>query len=134
MKTAWADPFLLHLIALFPALLLAAVLLWWRRRREVAEALGDPVLVRRLAGTDLRRFPGGRAVLLVLAGALLGIAAAGPRWGNPATAARRERRRGAGAGCVQLHAGGGRGASRGWRGSGCWPARWWTGWPARGWG
>lgn len=83
MKTAWADPFLLHLIGLFPALLLAALLLWWRRRREVAEALGDPALVRRLAGTDLRRFPGRRAALLLLAGALLGVAAAGPRWGNP---------------------------------------------------
>jgi Ca-activated chloride channel family protein len=83
VKTAWADPFLLHLIGLFPALLLAAVLLWWRRRREVAEALGDPVLVRRLAGTDLRRFPGARAALLLLTGALLGVAAAGPRWGNP---------------------------------------------------
>ena len=45
----WEDPFLLHLIALFPALLLAALLLWWRRRRDVAEALGDPALVRRLA-------------------------------------------------------------------------------------
>lgn len=83
MKTAWADPFLLHLIGLFPALLLAALLLWWRRRREVAEALGDPVLVRRLAGTDLRRFPGRRAALLLPAGALLGVAAAGPRWGDP---------------------------------------------------
>jgi Ca-activated chloride channel family protein len=77
----WEDPFLLHLIALFPALLLAALLLWWRRRRDVAQALGDPALVRRLAGTDLRRFPGGRAALLLPAGALLGIAAAGPRWG-----------------------------------------------------
>lgn len=77
----WSDPFLLHLIALFPALLLAALLLWWRRRREVAEALGDPALVRRLAGADLRRFPGGRAALLLPAGALLGVAAAGPRWG-----------------------------------------------------
>ncbi|HEX2209389.1 MAG TPA: vWA domain-containing protein [Longimicrobium sp.] len=77
----WADPFLLHLIALFPALLLAALLLWWRRRREVAEALGDPALVRRLTGTDLRRFPRGRAALLLPAGALLGLAAAGPRWG-----------------------------------------------------
>lgn len=82
MKIAWADPFLLHLIALFPALLLAALLLWWRRRREVAAALGDPALVRRLAGTDLRRFPGWRAALLLPAGALLGVAAAGPRWGN----------------------------------------------------
>ena len=82
MNVVWADPFLLHLIALFPALLLAALLLWWRRRREVADALGDPSLVRRLAGTDLRRFPGRRAALLLPAGALLGVAAAGPRWGN----------------------------------------------------
>jgi Ca-activated chloride channel family protein len=78
----WEDPFLLHLIGLFPALLLAALLLWWRRRRDVAEALGDPALVRRLAGTDLRRFPGGRAALLLPAGALLGVAAAGPHWGD----------------------------------------------------
>jgi Ca-activated chloride channel family protein len=77
----WEDPFLLHLIALFPALLLAALLLWWRRRRDVAEALGDPALVRRLAGTDLRRFPVGRVALMLPAGALLGVAAAGPRWG-----------------------------------------------------
>ena len=81
--TRWADPFLLHLIGLFPALLLAALLLWWRRRREVADALGDPALVRRLAGTELRRFPFARAALLLSAGALLGVAAAGPRWGAP---------------------------------------------------
>jgi Ca-activated chloride channel family protein len=83
----WEDPFLLHLIALFPALILAALLLWWRRRRDVADALGDPALVRRLAGTDLRRFPGGRVALLLPAGALLGVAAAGPRWGAAETGA-----------------------------------------------
>jgi Ca-activated chloride channel family protein len=82
VSARWTDPFLLHLIVLFPALLLAALLLWWRRRREVAEALGDPALVRRLAGTELRRFPVGRAALLLPAGALLGVAAAGPRWGD----------------------------------------------------
>lgn len=81
MNARWADPFLLHLTVLFPALLFAALLLWWRRRREVAEALGDRALVRRLAGTELRRFPLGRAALLLPAGALLGVAAAGPRWG-----------------------------------------------------
>lgn len=78
----WADPFLLHLIALLPVLVLVGVLLWWRRRREVAEALGDPALVRRLAGTDLRAFPRRRAALLLPAAALLGVAAAGPRWGT----------------------------------------------------
>ena len=81
MEVRWADPFLLHLIALFPALLLAGVLLWWRRRREVASALGDAALVRRMAGTDLRAFPWRRAALLLPAAALLGVAAAGPRWG-----------------------------------------------------
>jgi Ca-activated chloride channel family protein len=77
----WADPFLLHLIALLPALVLVGLLLWWRRRREVADALGDPALLRRLAGTDLRAFPGRRAALLLPAAALLGVAAAGPHWG-----------------------------------------------------
>lgn len=77
----WADPFLLHLIALLPALVLVGLLLWWRRRRDVAEALGDPVLVARLAGGDLRAFPLRRAALLLPAAALLGVAAAGPRWG-----------------------------------------------------
>lgn len=80
----WADPFLLHLIALLPALLGVALLLWWRRRRDVAEALGDPALVSRLAGGDLRAFPLRRAALLLPAAALLGVAAAGPRWGGAA--------------------------------------------------
>lgn len=84
MSLRWADPFLLHLIALLPALVGVGLLLWWRRRREVAEALGDPALVRRLAGTDLRRFPLRRAALLLPAAALLGVAAAGPRWGRAA--------------------------------------------------
>jgi Ca-activated chloride channel family protein len=78
----WADPFLLHLIALFPAVLGVALLLWWRRRRDVADALGDAPLVRRLAGTELRAFPWRRALLLLPAAALLGVAAAGPRWGE----------------------------------------------------
>jgi Ca-activated chloride channel family protein len=78
----WADHSLLHLIALFPAILGIAMRLWWRRRRDVAEALGDPALVRRLTGTDLHAFPWKRAALLVPAAALLGTAAAGPRWGT----------------------------------------------------
>lgn len=81
MSVRWADPFLLHLIALLPALVLIGLLLWWRRRREVADALGDAALVRRMTGTDLRAFPFRRAALLLPAAALLGVAAAGPRWG-----------------------------------------------------
>lgn len=87
VNVRWADPFLLHLIALLPALVLAGLLLWWRRRRDVAEALGDPALVRRLAGTDLRAFPLRRAALLLPAAAALGVAAAGPRWGTAAVRA-----------------------------------------------
>ena len=78
MSARWAEPFLLHLVALFPALLLAALLLWRRRRREVADALADPALLTRLGGEGLRGFPWLRAALLLPAGALLGIAAAGP--------------------------------------------------------
>jgi Ca-activated chloride channel family protein len=89
VSVRWADPFLLHLIPLLPALVLVALLLWWRRRREVAEALGDPALVRRLAGDDLRSFPLRRAALLLPAAALLGVAAAGPRWGAAAEPAAR---------------------------------------------
>lgn len=84
MSARWAEPFLLHLVALFPALLLAALLLWWRRRREVAAALGDPALVRRLGGARLGGFPALRAALLLPAAALLGVAAAGPLGGPPA--------------------------------------------------
>ncbi|HEX6040974.1 vWA domain-containing protein [Longimicrobium sp.] len=84
VSVRWADPFLLHLIPLLPALVGIGLLLWWRRRREVGAALGDPALVRRLTGTDLRRFPVRRAALLLPAAALLGVAAAGPRWGPAA--------------------------------------------------
>ena len=79
----WSSPQLLHLVALFPAVAAAALLLWWRRRRDVADALGDAALVRRLAGVDLRAFPRRRAALVVPAAALLGLAAAGPRFGAP---------------------------------------------------
>jgi Ca-activated chloride channel homolog len=85
---AWTYPNLLHLAALLPTVAVAALLLHWRRRRHAAAALGDPALVRRLVGTDLRRFPRRSAALLVLAAASLGVAAAGPRWGNDAPAER----------------------------------------------
>jgi Ca-activated chloride channel homolog len=75
VSAQWAEPSLLHLVALFPALLLAALLLWWRRRRQVAAALGDHPAA---GGRGLGAFPVGRALLLLPAAALLGVAAAGP--------------------------------------------------------
>jgi Ca-activated chloride channel homolog len=81
---AWAYPNLLHLAALLPAVAAVAYLLYWRRRRHAAAALGDPALVRRLVGTDLRRFPRRSATLVGVAAAALGVAAAGPRWGDDA--------------------------------------------------
>jgi Ca-activated chloride channel homolog len=83
VSARWADPFLLHLVALFPALLLAALVLRWRRRRQVAAALGDPALLARLGGAGLGAFPALRTALLLPAGALLGVAAAGPLRGPP---------------------------------------------------
>jgi Ca-activated chloride channel homolog len=83
----WVYPNLLHLMVVLPAVAAAAFLLYWRRRRQAAAALGDPALVRRLTGADLRRFPRRSAALTVLAAAALGVASAGPRWGgDPAPA------------------------------------------------
>ncbi|MDB4952132.1 MAG: von Willebrand factor type [Gemmatimonadetes bacterium] len=77
----FARPWLLALAAVLPLLAVVGLWLFARRRRRVAERLGDPALVRRLAGQDLARFPWLRAVAVVPAMAALGIAAAGPRWG-----------------------------------------------------
>lgn len=74
-------PELLWLAVALPLAIAAALLGYVRRRRRVAFALGDPVLVSRLGVEDLARFPAVRLVLLTLAAALLGLAAADPRWG-----------------------------------------------------
>jgi Ca-activated chloride channel family protein len=73
---------LLALALLLPALVAFAIWAYARRRAFVARTLGDPVLVRRLGGGDLERFPWRRLFLLCLAAAALGMAAAGPRWGR----------------------------------------------------
>ena len=63
-----------------------ALALWMyvRRRRRVAELLGDPPLVRRLVGEDLRRVPWARVAAMLVATALLGLAATDPRSGEGA--------------------------------------------------
>ena len=75
-------PWLLALTLVLPLLTLAGLILMVRRRRRVAEALGDTGVIERLAGTGLRGFPRKRAALLLPAAALLGVAAADPRWGR----------------------------------------------------
>lgn len=78
----FSRPELLVLAVFLP--LLAAGLVWAYslRRRRAAEVLGDASLLARLGAPDLRRFPLRRLVLVALAAAALGIAAAGPRWGT----------------------------------------------------
>jgi Ca-activated chloride channel homolog len=69
-------------------LLLLALAMWLyvRRRRRVAAAFGDPDLLARLLGTDLRRPPWRRLSLVLAAGAALAVALADPRWGSGAEA------------------------------------------------
>jgi Ca-activated chloride channel homolog len=57
---------------LLPLVLLAAMGLYILRRRRVARALGEPAMVTRLLGTDLRRVP----VLTVLTVLLAGVGVA----------------------------------------------------------
>ncbi len=73
---------LLYLALLGPALVGAAV---WRhaaRRRAAGRALGDAQLLGRLGARSLFQFPIVRLILMTVALAMLGIAAAGPRWGT----------------------------------------------------
>jgi Ca-activated chloride channel family protein len=74
-------PDLLPLALIAPLLVVAAIWFYARRRRRIASGFSDPQLMARLGGADLLRFPTGRLVLLALAAAALGFAAAGPRWG-----------------------------------------------------
>ena len=78
----FARPSMVGLALLLPGLLAIFVALYANRRRRVADALGESDLVSRLGGGELRRFPARRLLLMMLAGAALGIAAAGPRWGR----------------------------------------------------
>jgi Ca-activated chloride channel homolog len=77
----FARPGLLFLAVLLPLVVGAAVWFHARRRRRVAELFGDEHLLNRLGGQELRHFPGGRLVLMLLAALCLGVAAAGPQWG-----------------------------------------------------
>src|SRR5690606_29944170 len=78
---SFARPDLLPLVFIIPLLLAGAIWLYARRRVRIARAFSDAHLLSRLGGDELLRFPLPRLVLLVLAGASAGMAAAGPRWG-----------------------------------------------------
>ncbi|MGH7448438.1 MAG: VWA domain-containing protein, partial [Longimicrobiales bacterium] len=82
---SFARPDLLGLVFIIPLLLGFAVWLYARRRERIARAFSDTHLLSRLGGADLLHFPMRRLVLLLLAGAAIGMAAAGPRWGYHAT-------------------------------------------------
>jgi Ca-activated chloride channel homolog len=74
-------PALLWLALLLPVLVGLGVIGYARRRRRALRSLGDARMMARLGAGDLRAFPTRRFVLLLIAAAGLGVAAAGPRWG-----------------------------------------------------
>jgi Ca-activated chloride channel homolog len=78
---SFAKSDLLFLVALLPAAMAFLVYRYAQRRRRVADALGDPRLLERLGGAELRRFPLRRLILLGLAAVALALAVAGPQWG-----------------------------------------------------
>lgn len=88
---SFARPELLWLLLLLPALAAAGVYGYARRRRRIAEGLGDPGLVARLGLGDLR-FPAARLALIAGAAAALGLAAAGPQWGEEVVESRERSR------------------------------------------
>lgn len=78
---SWDNLELIWLALLLPVVVGAGVWLWARRRRRAARLLGSADLLERLGAGDLERLPVRRLLILVVAAAALGVAAAGPRWG-----------------------------------------------------
>lgn len=77
----FTEPDLLFLVAFLPVAVGFFLFRYAQRRRRVASVMGDDRLLLRLGGHGLKRFPLRRFLLLTLAAAVLGLAAAGPRWG-----------------------------------------------------
>jgi len=76
----WGDSSLLAAGAALTALVLLGLASHARRRRLLAEFLGGRAAMARLSRLDLYSLGRRRALLLGLAGALLAVAAAEPRW------------------------------------------------------
>ncbi len=79
---SFARPSLLPLALLLPLAVAVLVAAWANRRATVARALADTALLGRLGVENLLAFPLRGFVLLVAAALLLGLTAAGPRWGT----------------------------------------------------
>lgn len=75
------EPGLLWLAVALPMAVAIGLWSWTRRRRRAARALGTIALLERLGAGDLHTFPIRPLVLVCAAAGLLGLAAAGPRWG-----------------------------------------------------
>ncbi|MBI4546141.1 MAG: VWA domain-containing protein [Gemmatimonadetes bacterium] len=81
---SFAYPGALWLALLLTVAVSAAVYGYAHRRRHVARTFGDLNTLARLGGGNLDNFPARRLLLVGLAAAALGFAAAGPRWGTRA--------------------------------------------------
>ena len=79
---SFARPDLLWLAGALPAVVALMLFLWRRRLRRVASLFGERVLVERLGLGAASHLPKLRIALLLLAAASLGLAAAGPQWGQ----------------------------------------------------
>ena len=79
---SFARPDWIWLIGALPLAVSLAVWLWRRRLRRVVALFGEPALVERLGLGAASRLPWARVLLLLLAATSLGLAAAGPQWGQ----------------------------------------------------
>jgi len=85
MSVTFDFPWLLPLAVILPVAIVWLLARAARSRRERLARLGEPGIVARLLPASARRSPRARALRLALAGALIGIGVAGPRWGTEQT-------------------------------------------------
>ncbi len=78
----FARPDLLWLIGALPLAVAFAIWMWRRRLRRISAMFGEQALVERLGLGAAAHAPKLRIALLLLAAASLGVAAAGPQWGQ----------------------------------------------------